>query len=73
MPETELGAADAALTTALADVKTAEAAAPADPVAVVDAVRAQTIPGSPIAQNAGALAHLDLVFIPALIAALKGA
>jgi hypothetical protein len=72
MPDETLSAADAALTTALAAVKAAEAGAPAatNIEAIIANVRAETIPGSPISQDAAALGHLDFVFIPALIAAL---
>lgn len=48
----------------------APAAEPArDFEVIVAKVRAETIPGSPFSQDAAALAHLDFVFIPALIAA----
>jgi hypothetical protein len=38
---------------------------------IIRDLRATLIPGSPIAQDAACLAHLDFTFIPALIAALK--
>ena len=70
---------DANLAAAVAAIQAeakAETAAPAvapNYQQIVDGVRAATIPGSPLAADGVALAHFNLVFIPALIAALQGA